>query len=186
MEITRKYLTEEELKRLLSVIKSVRDRAIFTVCYWRGLRASEVGHIPLSAWRQTARRIYIERGKGSLAGEFPLSPAEHRAISAWVKLRGKEPGPLFSSRQSGARHGVTRWMLHLLMREYGSAAGIPAHLQHMHALKHSCGTHLIAKGLDVLEVRDWLGHKDVRSTMKYLEYRSKQRDDAARKVYDQG
>ena len=51
---SRKYLTEDELKRLLHVIKgrkSARDEAIFLVTYWRGLRASEVGRIPLSAWR---------------------------------------------------------------------------------------------------------------------------------------
>ena len=37
MEEKRKYLTEEELKRLLKVVTSPRDGAIFTVCYWRGL-----------------------------------------------------------------------------------------------------------------------------------------------------
>jgi integrase len=43
----RKYLTEEELKRFFAVIKNVRDRALFTVAYWRGLRASEIGSIPI-------------------------------------------------------------------------------------------------------------------------------------------
>src|SRR5712691_8618714 len=178
METTRKYLTEEELTRLLAVIRSPRDRAIFLICYWRGLRVSEVGKLPLSAWRPSARRIYIERLKGSLAGEFPLSPAEHRALNAWIKVRGKEAGSLFPSRKSGRSRGIDRRMLHVLMQRYATAAGIPAHLCHMHALKHSCGTHLIAKGLDVLEVKDWLGHKSVGSTMIYLEFRSKQRDDA--------
>ncbi len=163
METTRKYLTEEELTRLLAVIRSPRDRAIFLICYWRGLRVSEVGKLPLSAWRPSARRIYIERLKGSLAGEFPLSPAEHRALSAWVKVRGKEPGPLFTSRESGRSHGIGRYMLHRLMLLYATAAGLPGHLRHMHALKHSCGAHLIAKGLGLLEVQDWLGNKD-RST----------------------
>jgi hypothetical protein len=46
--------------------------------------------------------------------------------------------------------------------------------------KHSIGT-LIGK-LDVLDVKDCLGHKDMRSTIKHLSYRSNQR--AARKVYD--
>src|SRR5438094_10473256 len=72
----RKYLTEEELLRFLSVITSVRDRAIFTLLYWRGLRRSEVGRLELSAWRQTAGRLYVVRTKGSESGEYPLSPGE--------------------------------------------------------------------------------------------------------------
>jgi type 1 fimbriae regulatory protein FimB len=186
METARKYLTEEEFKRLIGVIKDPRDRAIFVICYWRGLRASEIGKLVFSSWRRSAKRIYIERLKGSLAGEFPLSSAEQRALNAWVKVRGTEPGALFPSRESGVgRRGIGRKMLHVLMRRYALAAAIPIHLRHMHALKHSCGTHLIAKGLDVLDVKDWLGHKDIRSTMKYLEYRNKQRDEAARKIYGQ-
>ena len=60
MKDDRKYLTEEELKAFLGVIKSVRDRAISTVMYWRGLRRSEVGTLQLSAWRQQPCRIYVK------------------------------------------------------------------------------------------------------------------------------
>ena len=94
---TRKYLTEDELKRLLHVVKgrkSPRDEAIFLVTYWRGLRASEVGRIPFSAWNQSKRRLFVTRLKGSLSGEFPLSKAEQSALNAWLKIRGSAPGPL--------------------------------------------------------------------------------------------
>ncbi len=42
-ERTITYLTQEEVRRLFSVIKNKRDRAIFAVAYRHGLRASEVG-----------------------------------------------------------------------------------------------------------------------------------------------
>ena len=42
-----KFLTEEELARLFSVIHSVRDHAIFQLAYRAGLRASEVGLLQL-------------------------------------------------------------------------------------------------------------------------------------------
>src|SRR5579863_8144086 len=95
MKDDRKYLTEEELKAFLGAIKSARDRAIFTVMYWRGLRRSEVGTLMISAWRQQAGRIYVKRKKGSESGEYPLSPAEQRALKAWIRERGQSPGPLF-------------------------------------------------------------------------------------------
>ncbi len=186
----RKYLTEDELKRLLHVIKghkNVRDEAIFLVTYWRGLRASEVGRIPLSAWSHSKRRIYIDRLKGSLSGEFPICPAEHRALTAWVKIRGNAPGPLFPSRESGSIGvGISRSMLHVLMRQYATEAMLPTHLRHMHSLKHALGTHLIAKGADLYAVKDWLGHKDIRSTLVYAQFRNAQRDAAAQAIYEQG
>jgi site-specific recombinase XerD len=185
----RKYLTEDELKRLLQVVrghKSARNVAIFTVTYWRGLRASEVGRIPLSAWNQAKRRLYVTRLKGSLAGEFPLSQPEHSALTAWLKIRGSAPGPLFPSRESGAiGRGISRFMLHVLMRDYAAEAGLPVHLRHMHCLKHALGTHLIAKGADLYAVKDWLGHKNIKSTLVYAQFRNAQRDAAAQRIYEQ-
>jgi site-specific recombinase XerD len=70
--------------------------------------------------------------------------------------------------------------------EYTLEAGLPEHLRHEHCLKHSCATHLLAKGADVIVVKDWLGHRDIRSTMEYAQIRNAQRDAAAAKVYLQG
>jgi site-specific recombinase XerD len=186
----RKYLTEDELKRLLHIIKghkSARDEANFVVAYWRGLRASEVGRLPLSAWNQSKRKLYVTRLKGSLSGEFPLCKVEHSALTAWLKIRGNAPGPLFPSRESGLiSAGIGRKMLHVLMLKYATEAALPVHLRHMHALKHALGTHLIAKGADVYSVKDWLGHQDIRSRLVYAQFRNKQRDKAAQMIYEQG
>ena len=76
--------------------------------------------------------------------------------------------------------------LHVLMRRYATAALLPTHLRHMHCLKHALGTHLIAKGAGLYAVKDWLGHKDIRSTLVYAQFRNAERDAAAQKVYEKG
>lgn len=177
----RKYLTEAELASLLKIITNIRDKAIFTVAYWRGLRACEVGKLPYSAFDQRAGRLHVKRVKRSLEGSFPLSPAELKALRGWLKVRGEAAGPLFTSRQG--KRGITRAMLHVLMRRYGAAAGLPAGLRHFHALKHSIGTHLLGK-LDIMQVRHWLGHRDIKSTMVYSQLRSQEMDKAAARVYE--
>src|ERR1700674_5150559 len=48
----------------------------------RVLRASEVGNLKLSHWREKSGRLYIERLKGSLTSEPLLSPAENRALKS--------------------------------------------------------------------------------------------------------
>jgi type 1 fimbriae regulatory protein FimB len=179
-EDDRKYLTEEELVKFLKVISDPMHRAIFTVMYWRGLRASEPGRLPLSAYRQAAGRLYVTRRKGSDSGEYPLSPAEQRTLKAWLKVRGQKPGPLFPSREGG---GISRFQLARFFLVYAINAGIPENLRHCHSLKHSIGTHLIGKGTELFAVKDWLGHKDIKSTMVYVRFRSKQRDSVAEQVY---
>src|SRR2546425_559337 len=68
-----KFLTEDELARLFSVIPSVRDRAIFQLAYRAGLRASEVGLLQLRDYDPKADRIFIHRAQGF---QFRPSPSD--------------------------------------------------------------------------------------------------------------
>ena len=80
----------------------LRDRALLSVAYDSGLRASElvaiqVGHI-VEALDPEARLLAIPRSKGDPEGEGAtafLSPRSVRAIAAWTEAAGIEAGPLF-------------------------------------------------------------------------------------------
>jgi integrase len=48
-----------------------------------------------------------------------------------------------------------------------------------HDLRHTFGTRMIAKA-DIRRVQEWMGHADIRTTMRYLHYAP--RDDDARLV----
>jgi site-specific recombinase XerD len=51
-------------------------------------------------------------------------------------------------------------------------------------LKHSCGTHLLEKLGDITLVQDWLGHKDIKSTMEYAKVVNPSRERAAKRLRD--
>jgi len=176
----RKYLTEAEIASLLRAIKAPRDKALFTIMYWRGLRASEAGRLRLSDFDSKKGRLHVKRVKGSLDGSFLLSPPELRALRAWLAMRGDQAGPLFTSRNGG--RGIDRRMVYVLFQRYAEAAGLPAHLHHPHALKHSIATHLIGK-LGLAKTQTWVGHKDPKSTIVYAQMRSAEMDAAAKEVY---
>ncbi len=86
-----KYLTEEELQSLFAVIKDPRDRAMFTLGFWRGLRASEVGVLRLENWHPKTGRLFVRRLKGSVSQDYRVTPEEERALRAW--LIGELPRP---------------------------------------------------------------------------------------------
>jgi len=175
-----KFLTEEEVARLFAAVTVPRDRAILTVAYRRGLRASEVGSLQLEDYRTKAGRLFVRRLKGSHSGEYRLTSAETRALNAWLAVRGTTAGPLFPSNRG---RGIGRRMLDVLMKKYGALASLPPDRRHFHVLKHSCGTHLLSgRGLDVAEVQDHLGHADIRNTMVYARITSRRRDALAERL----
>lgn len=167
------YLEQHEIQRLFAVIKSKRDRAIFRVTYHRGLRAHEVGILELSDFRDRDGVLFVRRGKGSVSREHRLVDEELRAVRAWVKYRGSQPGPLFPSRQGTG--GIGRKQLDRLMKKYCQLAGIRREKAHMHALKHSCGTHLAERDASQDEIQDWLGHREASSTAIYMHFSPRRR-----------
>jgi integrase len=170
---TIKYLTDDQIGKLFSVIKSPRDTAMFRLAYHRGLRAREIGMIQLADVRMRDERIRFERLKGSLGGEYHLCSSELRALRAWLRIRGNEPGPLFPSRLG---RPISQQMLDVLMKLYCKEAGLPRELAHMHTLKHSCATTLLSvKGLTLDETRDFLGHRSIKSTEVYAQFTNQAR-----------
>jgi integrase len=180
-----KYVPYDAIQRLLAKLRplSTRDFAIFTVAFWRGLRASEVGLLRMEDWRGDVGRLFVRRLKGSISGEYTVGPEESRAIKAWLKVRGNDPGPLFPSRKQCA---IGRGQLHALTGRYGALAGWPEDKRHFHVLRHSIAVHLVERGIDILAIKDWLGHRSISSTMVYAQVTSKVRDAVADQVFNDG
>jgi integrase len=97
-------------------LTGLRDRALLSVAYDSGLRASElvaiaVEHV-VEALDSEARLLAIPRSKGDQEGEGAtafLSPRSVRAITAWTEAAGIVAGPLFRRvqvRRYKARAGV--------------------------------------------------------------------------------
>jgi integrase/recombinase XerD len=69
-----------------------------------------------------------------------------------------------------------------LFHEYAAIADLPASRCHVHVLRHSIGTHLMNAGWDLADVKDWLGHRDISSTMIYAQITNKRREERYRET----
>ncbi len=174
------FLTQEEMQRLFSAIKTKRDRAIFAVAYRHGLRASEVGMLQRTDVDLKAERITINRVKGSMSGVYPMSPGTVKLIRSYLKTRKDTSPYLFISNRVLP---IDRRTLLLLMKKYGTIAGIPKEKQQFHALKHSIGTHILDAGEDIYFAKDWLGHKNIQNTIIYSKFSTGTRDACGRKMF---
>jgi integrase len=174
-----KYLSQDELGALLKVIPLGRDRAIFLVAYRHGLRASEVGLLRIEDVDLEAERLNVHRLKGSLGGVHPIRPDERRRLKAHIK--GRKSGVLFPSNRGTP---ISRFQLDHLMHQYAERAGISADKRHFHVLKHSVATHMLSNGAELHLVRDWLGHRSIKSTEVYARLINPVRDQMASRVFD--
>jgi len=174
------FLTQEEVQRLFSAIKTKRDRAIFAVAYRHGLRASEVGILQLTDLDLKAGRITINRVKGSMSGTYPLKPDTVKLLRSYIKSR-KDASPYLFISNRGLP--IDRRTLLLMMKKYSTVAGIPKEKQQFHALRHSIGTHILDAGEDVYFAKDWLGHKNIQNTTIYSKFSTGTRDARARKMF---
>jgi site-specific recombinase XerC len=183
---TIQFLTQAELKKLLSVISNTRDYAIFLVAYRHGLRASEVGMLRVGDINLKEYRIRINRRKKSRAGVYPMQPDEVKAIKTLLKARSPKDAAnpvLFLSRRS---EPISERQIDRLMKQYGEQAGLPHDKRHFHVLKHSICTHMLDAGSEIRFVQDWVGHSSIKNTIIYAQLTSTRRDEEARKAFLSG
>ena len=65
---------------------------------------------------------------------------------------------------------------------YAENAAIPPGKRFVHILKHSIAVHLLNAGWDIIDVQDWLGHKDIKNTAIYGKISNKRREKQFQKL----
>lgn len=172
-----KALPEADVLRILDGVSgddpvARRDRALLEVLYGTGARVSEAVGLNLTdlASDDGLVRLY---GKGSKERLVPLGSHAARALARWLEPVGR--GAMTPERWqrrddaeavflNGRGRRLTRQGAFAAVRARGSAVGVPLG---PHALRHSCATHMLARGADVRVVQELLGHASVTTTQLY-------------------
>jgi len=174
-------LTEEECKRLLGVITTQCDRAIFLFAYHHGLLASETGLLQRTSVVLKQEQITMHRLKDSLSAIYPMQPEMRKFVRASLRSFMDDSPYLFISNR---RMPIDRRTLWYLTDRYVDKAGLPAKEHKFHCLKHSIATHLPDAGADLSFVNDWLGHANTQNTTISASLTTGTRDAEARKRFD--
>ena len=163
----KQYLSQAELDLLFKAAKKtrygLRDHLGVLLSYRHGLRASELVALEWDQFDLKAASVDIRRVKRSLGGRHDLSGEEIRQLRKLIRTQTPGTRHLFTSERGGpwAACGFSR-----MVERIGKAA-LPGRGVHAHMLRHSCGHHLAAKGIDTRRIQDWLGHADISNTMFY-------------------
>jgi site-specific recombinase XerD len=182
-----KYLEKEEVYRLFRTIPSdnYRERAMFDLIYRHGLRRIEATWLRKD-WLHNGR-IWIKRAKNGVSQEYNLHPDSQKLIKMYLIRRREDANPfLFVGRESGGNKSISEGMIYHLFRKYAEKAGISPDKRFVHILKHSIAVHLLNAGWDIIDVQDWLGHKDLKNTAIYGKISNKRRESQFQKLLKSG
>lgn len=171
MSSTRKYLTQSEVESLLETARQSgnpeRDYCLILMSFIHGFRVSEARHLRLSDLDLKEGSLYIHRLKQGFSTSHPLLATEKKAIRSWLNVRkrmtGAESDWLFLSRQG---RPLSRQRIYNLIQELGEKAGLSL-CSHPHMLRHACGFALADRGIDTRLIQDYLGHRNIRHTVRY-------------------
>jgi site-specific recombinase XerD len=157
-------LSAGEIKALLKVPTLLKHRVLIGILYGCGLRCHEVRGLLIKDVDFDRNMIHVRQGKGRKDRYVPIGTNLSRGLrkyldaeqpSRWL-FNGKDHREPFSPK------GV-QWVV----REATKRTKIQKHVS-AHTLRHTYATHLLEQGLDIVSIKELLGHAHIETTMVYL------------------
>ncbi|MCM1363615.1 MAG: tyrosine recombinase XerC [Faecalibacterium sp.] len=182
-----KYLTLEQSQQLLQAVdgdNKLRDYCIITLFLNCGLRLAELVGLNLSDFNLNTKTLIVT-GKGNKQRMLYLNKACVDSIKAYLAvrpvegLRGDDRNALFISR---LKKRMGRQAVQLMVYDNLKKIGLDGNHYSVHKLRHTAATLMYQYGdVDVLVLKDMLGHENLSTTEIYTHVENKQLREAAKK-----
>ena len=161
-----KVLTKEELSTFFNCVDDYKFKTIFMLAYGSGLRIGEIVNLHISDIDSKKMRIFVREGKGNKERYTMLSKMSLEMLRTyWKKYRKpvKSDKIFLTELDEPMTVGVIRERF----RRYRRKAGLNEKVT-MHTLRHCYATNLIENGATLIQVKELMGHSNIRSTMEYV------------------
>lgn len=175
------YLTENDLKILFAQpdLKSKdgrRDYALMTFMYDTAARVQEIADLKMRHIRLAAPAVVTLHGKGDKTRQVPILDRTKNTITEYMDEQKNlkwgmafQDVPVFFNQR---RQPLSRWGISYILGKYvfmakqnpEFSADFPVT---PHVLRHSKAMGMLKAGINLIYIRDFLGHVDVTSTEVY-------------------
>jgi integrase/recombinase XerD len=156
-------LNHLELKELFCTPKLLKQRIVLSLIYSAGLRGQECINLKLGDIDFHRLTIHIRQSKFKKDRIVPLSPTIAIGLKKYIAL--EHPYIWLFNGKTGGQYSVKG--LSWIFRETLRKTNIKKEVS-LHALRHSYATHLLEQGMNIVTLKDLLGHAHITTTMIYL------------------
>lgn len=159
-------LTKDELGTFFNACDNYMYKTIFMMIYGSGLRISEAVNLKIEDINSKKMRIFVRAGKGGKDRYTVLPKVTLEMLRKYYKMYkpNNKEGYIFLNREGNI---LTVERTRVFFRRYRRKAKIDEKFV-VHSLRHSFATDLIERGATILEVKELMGHSNIRSTMEYI------------------
>jgi len=157
-------LNDSELKRLIISSRLFKHRLLIAMCYGCGLRCAEVRNIRIGDVDLERELLHVRQGKRCKDRILPIGKMLCRGIGNY--LSSAKPETFLFEGQNGKP--LSPRAAQLAMSNAVKKAGILKIEVSLHTLRHSFATHLLEQGINILMIKELLGHSNISTTMIYL------------------
>jgi integrase/recombinase XerD len=161
-------LSKQEVMSMLYAAGLLKHQLLLSLLYGCGLRCNEVRSIKLEHIDCDRLKLHIVQSKGNKDRIVPLSVHHVRIIQRYIAaehpqvylfngaVKENEFGNHYSQR------GV-QWVVNRVAKQAGITKAVSTH-----TLRHSYACHLLEDGLNIITLKELLGHRNIETTMEYL------------------
>jgi integrase/recombinase XerD len=156
--------SQQEIIQILKTPKLLKHRVLFAIIYDCGLRISEAINLKIADVDFNRAQIHIRQSKHKKDRYVPVSAVTLRGLTTYLDTT-KPKDWLFNGKRRGEQ--MSREGIRHAFRAVIQKTGIQKEVC-IHTLRHSYATHLLEMGLDIVSVKNQMGHAEIRTTMMYL------------------
>lgn len=165
-----RWLTQDELRTLLhtpveqnTAWMAFRDITAWRLLAWTGMRQSELAALTVGSIRESSDVIVCWSPKVRKDRVLPLPPLLKPAL---IELIDGRPALQFLFTENS--HKWTRGNMNKCFHRHLDTCKLGESGITMHSLRHTYATMLVERGASIFQVKELLGHADIKSTMKYV------------------
>ncbi|MEJ4089253.1 tyrosine-type recombinase/integrase, partial [Galbibacter orientalis] len=160
-------LSQNEVKQILKTPKLLKHRLILALLYGCGLRCFELRNLQLKDLDFDRKTLHVRQGKGRKDRYVPLSAILIRGLTRYIAAEHPGQWVFNGNDKTGKAVPLSTRGVQWVVREAKKHSGIAKEIS-SHSFRHSYATHLLEMGLDIMSIKDLLGHADIQTTLVYL------------------
>lgn len=182
-------LTPDECRRLIDAPDpdtpvGIRDRAILGLLAFTACRVGEITTLTVGKFVSTGGYKVIEvLGKGGKERRVPLHPEAIARLELWLDvaaIRDDDRGPLFRPGTTARGRGtdgfqparLSKRSIQMLVKRYAAMVGLDPSVT-VHSFRVTALTTAREQGVDIIDLQDFAGHADPRTTLSYIRNRDR-------------
>jgi len=169
IQVILKFLSRniEKADSQCSMVKAVRDRAIFLSMIFAGFRRAEVVSLTLDSFiklQSSDRYVFRFTGKGRKQRTVPIHPILLKELSHYFKYRRADLSPLFLNYKNNS--SISVYTVNNIFKHIRENVPLSTHLT-PHTARHSFATNLLYQDVDIRTIQELLGHSNINTTEIY-------------------